>query len=231
MKSFSTTLTPEQLPFVISRLANANVRRMVEERGPVEALKAIIADEKQYKMLFRIIDEEFGLLPTLHDVKVGTWAQFVEAKHRRTVIGEVKSVTRAGIKVKEYHDMGARAGWAPTGNEWTILPDLNNGFLQVEAKMTVEQKVAARAAEQRAAEAKTAKTVIKAAEAPKVAAAEAPKAGTAEAPKAIAAEAPKTVTAEAPKAGVAEAPKAIGAEAPAPKVRTKKAAVKETVTA
>ena len=50
--------------------------------------QAITSDDKQYKAFLRVIDEEFGLLPTLTDVKVGSWAQFIEAKHRRVVIGQ-----------------------------------------------------------------------------------------------------------------------------------------------
>lgn len=144
-KSFASTLTQEQLPYVITKLANHSVRRMVEQYGVKGALDLIAADEKQQKVLERIIDEEFDHLPTLSEIKTGAWVRFTEAKRYRRVIGQIKTVTKEAIKVSEYLDTGGKNGWAPTGQEWIVVPDLISEIMLIEPKLTVEQRVAAEA--------------------------------------------------------------------------------------
>jgi len=143
-KSFASTLTQEQLPFIVSKLANYSVRRMVEQYGIDGALKLVAADEKQQAILERIINEEFNHLPTLAELKTGTWVQFTEPKRYRHVIGRVKAVLKEGIKVAEYTEMKGN-GWAPTGQEWSVLADLVSNVISIEPKQTVEQAATAKA--------------------------------------------------------------------------------------
>lgn len=142
-KSFASTLTQEQLPYIVSKLANYSVRRMVEQYGVKGTLERITADEKQQRVLERIINEEFNHLPVLSELKANAWVQFVEDKRYRHVIGRIKSVTKEAIKVEEYTDTGARGGWAATGHEWVVVPDLISDITLLEPKMTVEQRLAA----------------------------------------------------------------------------------------
>jgi hypothetical protein len=157
-KPFASTLTQEQLPFIISKLANYGVRRMVEQFGVKATLEQIAADEKQQKVLERIINEEFNHLPVMNEFKAGVWVQFTEPKHYRHVTGIIKSVTKEGIKVTEYNDTGARQGWAPTGQEWVVVPNLISNIVAVEAKLTVTERIAAekKEAAEKAAEKATA---------------------------------------------------------------------------
>jgi hypothetical protein len=143
VKTFASTLSQEQLPFIIAKLANYSVRRMVEQYGVKGSLEIIAGDEKQQRVLERIINEEFNHLPILSEIKAGTWLQFVEPKRYRHVVGRVKSVTKELIRVSEYTDTGGKSGWAPTGQEWTVVPDLISDIVMLEPKLTVEQKLAA----------------------------------------------------------------------------------------
>ena len=143
-KSFASTLTQEQLPFIVTKLANYSVRRMVEQYGIDGALKLIAADEKQQAILERIINEEFNHLPILAELKIGTWVQFTEPKRYRHVIGRVKAVLKEGIKVAEYTESKG-SGWAPTGQEWSVLADLVSNVISIEPKQTIEQAATAKA--------------------------------------------------------------------------------------
>lgn len=149
--SFASTLTQEQLPFIITKLADYNVRRMVEQHGAKGALEIISADEKQQKVLERIINEEFNHMPLLNDFRAGIWIRFTESNRYRHVIGQIKSVGKGSLKVIEYTDTGGKSGWAPTGQEWAVTFDLISDVQVVEPKMTVEQVAAEKAAAEKAA--------------------------------------------------------------------------------
>lgn len=137
--NFASTLTTEQLPFILSRLANAKVRRMVAQNGIDGTIKMLESNERQKRAFLKIVDEEFDLLPSHADIKVGAWVQFTEPRHHRIIVGKVKKVLPAGVKVKEYTDQGQRQGWAPTGSDWTVAPDLDNGFIEVSPKKVIQE--------------------------------------------------------------------------------------------
>jgi len=155
--SFASTLTQEQLPFIITKLADYNVRRMVEQHGAKGALEIIVSDEKQQKIFERIINEEFNHMPLLTDFRAGIWIRFTESNRYRHVIGQIKSVGKAALKVTEYADTGGKAGWAPTGQEWAVVFDLISDVQVVEPKMTVEQVEAERIEVEKAEKAAAAK--------------------------------------------------------------------------